>query len=309
MRTISSFFLTPAIILTSCLSAAAQQYTFETFDVPFQNRGTIAKDINNRGAIVGFFLSPDSRQRGFKRHANGAFEPIIHPLAMNRLTVPAAINIYGVIAGNYTVYDENLQMPQMRAFLRVAETFTDIGSGEINGLNNHGHLAGNSWYMEGPRGFITVDGTTTEFVCPGAKETRAEGIASDDTVVGACGQWGAYVAFLRGPKGNLLKFQVSGATQTVATGINNAAGKIVGYFDEPSGRRHGFIYDYLADLVSLGSADGRAARTVPVQVIDLPDAHWTHITGINSQGVIVGHVDWIWTLKRNGSSFIGTPTP
>jgi hypothetical protein len=68
VRILSSFFLTPALILTGCLSAAAQEYTFEIFAVPFQNRATLAEDINNRGAIVGLFVSPDSRQRGFKRH-------------------------------------------------------------------------------------------------------------------------------------------------------------------------------------------------------------------------------------------------
>jgi hypothetical protein len=91
---------------------------------------------------------------------------------------------------------------------------------------------------------------------------------------------------------------------TVATGINNVAGKIVGYYRDLQDNLHGFVYDYRADLAGLDDTSQNTFLTVHVQTVDYPGAVSTWISDINSKGVIVGLAELPPTF-----TFIGTPVP
>jgi hypothetical protein len=69
------------ILGAASLPLAAQTYSLQAFTVPYApNYQTIARGINNRGAVVGHLFRPHSGglTRGFKRDANGVFEPPIN---------------------------------------------------------------------------------------------------------------------------------------------------------------------------------------------------------------------------------------
>jgi uncharacterized membrane protein len=206
-------------------------------------------------------------------------------------------------------------MEKVVGYMRAGDRFTsesftivDVPGSEITevtGINDLGHLVGNFDYR---RGFTSIDGAVTEIGVPGSSSVSAQDIAWDDTVVGSYFDAASRSnkAFFRGPKGRILTFevQVSDATNTIALGIKSKAGKIVGYFWGNHSDR-GFIYDYVADLASLGGEDAWSTvampRRVPVQVIEIPGRSQTIVTAINATGVIVG--------RSLTLGFIGTPVP
>src|SRR5262249_1774444 len=93
------------LLLAGCLPLAAQTYTFQQLTIPYApNADVWANGINNRGAIVGTFLNNRRahKYRGFKRDANGVFEPPIDRPNSNFYTYLTGINDNGVIAGYST---------------------------------------------------------------------------------------------------------------------------------------------------------------------------------------------------------------
>ena len=86
---------------------------------------------------------------------------------------------------------------------------------------------------------------------------------------------GHHQAFLRGPAGQFAPLQIPGAHSSYAYGINTAAHQIVGTYDDGV-RLRGFVYDYITGTYTT------------VEYPD-PNIQTTIITGVNSQGVIVGY--------------------
>src|SRR5271169_769367 len=132
-------------LMAGCLPVAAQTYTLQAFSLPYapQSR-TFATGINNRGAVVGYFYSPRSETRGFKRNADGVFEPPFDDPNARSQTYPLGINDSGVIVGYYI--DANYSYI---GFLRDQGIFTDfsVKTGPrdgtyINGINNKGDFVG-----------------------------------------------------------------------------------------------------------------------------------------------------------------------
>lgn len=296
---------------------AAQTYNLSAFSVPFvQKSQTGAWGINGRGAIVGSFTfvkqNPgDYVTRGFKRDANGVFEPpITDPNDLGYATSARAINDSGVIVGEYNSSSTNSDGP-FHGFLLSNGVFTDIyvtpGAGTfVSGINNKGDFTG---YVTGylgsgdlnSRGFVSSGGQVTVFDVPGTShQTIANGIAADGTIVG--GVWlqhrKYHVGFIRGPLGNFKLFQIPGSEYTYPLAINNAVHKIVGYYAVPSAGggcciQHGFVYDYLTgDSITVDWPQ--------------PAGIYTYITGINSHGEIVGVADGGNLVPV---SFIGTLGP
>jgi hypothetical protein len=143
-----------------------------------------------------------------------------------------------------------------------------------------------------------------------AESLEPRAIATEGTVVG-CRKPNA---FLRGPKGLYLYFHIPNSRRTCATAVNNAAGKITGYYVERgTGTYRGFVYDYRADLAAAGAVAAsrdigatplKAVSDVPVQI---PGAEFTAAWGINSQGVVVGSYRSARDFRIRG--FIATPVP
>ncbi len=281
------------ILAAACLPLAAQTYSLQAFSLPYAPQSDIyATGINNRGAVVGYFRSPKQLFRGFKRNADGVFEPPIDDPNSVRGTFPAGINDSGLIVG---YYDLGLNLGTS-GFLLSQVTFTDFSHGfytRILGVNNLGDFVG-SYLVDQfspSHGFVSKNGIVSDIDVPAAGATFAQGIAADGTIVGAFTHlW--YHGFLRGPAGQYKTFRIASKKYTYAYGINNAVHKIVGAF----GKGHGFVYDYITGVVTK---------------VDWPDPYTkkTVVTGINSHGVIVGYVV---VHDAQGHqlptfSFIGTP--
>ncbi len=252
---------------------------------------------------------------GFKRDANGVLEaPIADPENLSG-TYATGINNFGEITGWYEISTSGLSETfgfELTGGVRGTYMTIDLShdypySTVINGLNNLGDFVGT---RTGPPSgaFASIAGIVTSVQFPGAFETTANGIGWDDSIVG-CANRGAF-AFVRGPHENFLKLEVAGAQKTCALGINEAAGKIVGYYQDAVGGTgapyHGFIYNYASDLRFTSQLSAAAVRSIPVQAIDYPGAIGTRVTGINSKGTIVG-----WAEMADGFvvSFTGTPLP
>lgn len=277
------------LLAATSISLTAQTYTLQAFHIPYApNASTYAQGINNRGAIVGHFA-----YRGFKRDANGVFElPIDDPNA-GQFTVPFGINDSGVISGAYF----NSSLHVCLGFLRDHGVFTDYNAHPgwntwVMGINNKGDLVGQIITGNGfKRGFVMLNGVPSGVNYPGGDNTVPFGIAADGTVVGYFLKNGSMQAFMRGPAGHFKALQIPGAIESQAYGINNASHQIVGLYTT-QGQTHGFVYDYLTNAMT---------------TVDWPDmaVNTTVITGINSNGVIVG---WAQAPGRaHAFSFIGTP--
>ena len=273
--------------------ALAQQYKLEPLSVPDDWLSPTVKSINNRGAMVGTYRKRNfGTTFGFKRDANGVFEfPIKHPDS-GRYTFPLDINDSGVIVGYY--YDASIVPYGFLLTGGPGRNLHQYGR-TITGINNRGDFAGS--YERGI-GFLSVGGTVTQFMFPRGT-TEVWGIAWDRTVIGSSYLGNDTIGFIRGPAGKFLGFRIPNAVTTIPLAINNEAGKIVGYYQDSLGI-HGFVYDYVADLMASDGTIAPVARTVPVQTIDYPGGVWTYVTGINAKGVIVGHT-------ANGRTFTGTP--
>jgi hypothetical protein len=296
------------ILVAGYLPLTAQTYTLQAISVPYApNYPAHALGINNRGSVVGYFSSDingDTPIRGFKRDANGVFEsPINDPNSTSCLycpfTIATGIDDSGVIVGYYTDSSGSRTV----GFIRDKGVFTDFSAQAdtntfILGVNNKRDLVGVSQaVVRGPvQGFASIDGVVSPVDFPGAIVTFPYGIASDGTIVGEFLIKRRTFGFIRGPAGQYKAFQIPGAMMAVPYAVNNVAHKIAGFYVIPNQTTHGFVYDYITDT------------TMTVDWAD-PTTTFTAITGINSQGVIVG---WTYIYDSQGHplpefGFIGTP--
>lgn len=279
------------ILAAICLPLAAQTYSLQSFN--YTNTSYMeAHGINNRGAVVGFVRYSDptsgkSSDLGFKRDANGVLE---RPFAASRSTYAYGITDHGVIAGFRSTGPSS-----WTGFLLYQGVFTDYSAQSgwttlIYGINNRGDFVGVARNGQSSYGFINSNGVATKIQCPPNYSTyliEPRGIAADGTVVGFCYAQGDVVGFIRGPAGRYKIIRINGSQNTRVLGINSLAHKIVGgYYGYTSGS-HGFVYDYITDTTT--TVDWRPLNT--------------QVTGINSEGVIVGSA---WA-SRYGIAFIGTP--
>ncbi len=294
-------------LAAACLPLAAQTYAFQAFSYShFPNVDTYPSGINNRGAVVGTIVYVGSQpcsfgyiSRGFKRHADGVFEkPIDDPNLKSGAPYcylnAVGINKYGEISGSY--YD-NYRKGESGFLINngVFSSYLIPGSSQtaIYGINGNGDFVGLSDVL--PHAFVNVNGVVSQFRYPGASSTMALGIAADDTVVGFVHISGRHQAFLRGPAGQFALLKVPGADSSYAYGINNVAHQIVGYYYDGV-RNRGFVYDYITG----------AYTTVEYPE---PNILSTVITGVNSQGVIVGYAKVTDSQGHPLPSFgfVGTP--
>ena len=312
-------FIASILVAAEMSVAAAQNYQFETFSLPYPasspaaSNATRAWAINNSGVIVGayHFEDPDlgAISYSFKRHTDGTLEyPIRRPDTGEAFAYARArgINENGVIVGQ-------LATPSQTAGFLIANDrliLLEVPGGMwLTGINNIGDLVGTCRDFAPPNrhhGFFRIRGDVSEMIVPFANANPQDalwpsGIARDGTIVGDYAGHG----FLRGPKGNYLRLavQAPNVSYNLFMGINNAAGKIVGAYSA-GGRLHGFVWDYLKDLAVTEAAD-RGSLRISVQTIDVPDAFQTQVNGINASGVLVGTAE----TSEGWKGFVATPGP
>ncbi len=306
MSKLFATLLLALVLAVACLPMAAQTYIFQAFSYPyFSNVNTRPSGINNRGAVVGLIYyigSPPCSSgyiyRGFKRRPDGVFEkPIDDPNFTSGGTCSLSaggINNSGEISGSY--YDNAGKM--YSGFLinnGVFSSYLIPGSSRtyIAGINDNGDFVGTSDVA--PYAFVSMNGVVSHFKYPGASSTDPSAISAGGTIVGTFGIHGHHQGFLRGPAGQFAPLKVPGAHSSYALGVNTVAHQIVGeYYDGV--RYRGFVYDYVTGVYTT------------VEYPD-PNIQATAVTGVNSQGVIVG---WARITDAQGHSlpefgFVGTP--
>jgi probable HAF family extracellular repeat protein len=116
--------------------------TFTTLNLNFPgDLPTVPFGINDRGAVVGTYLTAGNINHGFLRSSNGDFKTIDVPGAV--VTVAEGINNAGTIVGVYVTPDKKLH-----GFVWNNGVFTmpvdvrDAQNTEINSINAQGEIVG-----------------------------------------------------------------------------------------------------------------------------------------------------------------------
>jgi len=293
--TVRRFIALVICFLCGTLSTYANSFTFAVFDVPGAIGETVANGINNSGQVVGYFQDSSGTPQGFLRDVNGSLTYINVPNAHG--THASGINDLGQIVGYFAHGNHG--------FLYSGGVFTIINDPEAypehtwtRGINNSGAIAGNSISPSGQYAFVRdVKAGYTYLSCGINTATIANAINNNGHVVGYCGDFnhgpshgflGTVTGITTGT-GITTQFDVPGATNTFALGINDH-GDVVGYF-----------YDGLSTTNGRGFLRNAAGQFT---IIDVPGATGdTRITGINNQGQIVGY----FYDQTGAHGFVATP--
>jgi probable HAF family extracellular repeat protein len=253
-------------VLASPVLAGGSHYVFTSFDVP-GGTSPVGTDINNGGAIVGFFDTDPGQ--GFL-WSNGAFTLIDVPGAF--ATNSQGINDAGTIVGFHDAPADN----DDHGFILSGGTFTSIdvpGASRTASkrINNNGQIVGTYDDAAGARhGYLLSNGQFTTIDYPGATLTACWGINNNGDVVGKyVDRSGTAHGFLLSG-GRFTSLTYPRATSTTACDIN-LAGQIVGFYYLRDGSLHGFV-------LSNGTYSS----------VDYPTATATQARGINDNGEIVG---------------------
>jgi hypothetical protein len=216
--------------------------TYTSFQVPDATIGTYPNGINLSGTVIGTYIGP--------------YNPIFHT--------------YGTLG-----------------FVRDSSgTITTLNLGDgVNGsgvphtaptaINSAGTIVGELEDYGYPHSFmLDSKGTITRFDPPQCSHTMsaAAGINAEGAIVGVC-IWDASSSYVRKPDGTFQTFEVKGAAQTWAVGINMAYLVTGYYYEANSNNAHGFVGWPNSNLLT---------------TFDPPGSVWTKPTSINSFGAITG---------------------
>lgn len=254
------------------------------FDVPGSSR-TLAIDINERGDIVGRYISA-GQNHGFLRDASGTMTSIDYP--GSSFSVASGINDSGTIVGWYSFPTS----PAIRhGFILENGVFTSFdppGSTFTNplGIDNRGDVTGRFCTlavclppgMGSYHGFVYRDGAFTVIDVPGSNETNAFKPSENGAIVGGFGDGAAEQLFVLRNGAFTTMPLPNGKPISQDDGGINARGDIVG------------TYCNGAPPCLIGPTDnhGFVLSGDQLTTIDVPGANATALTAINSRGDIVG---------------------
>ena len=145
-----------------------------TFDYPGTGNSTLPQKINERGDVVGVFVS-SGVTRAFVRFSDGSFSPpIVDPNDTVGFTEGRGINNPRTVVGDYATSDGNLN-----GFFLSGGTFTgfDIPGAvftAVLSINNPGDFTG-TFSNDNVifQAFVNIGGTLKSFSVPGASSTLA----------------------------------------------------------------------------------------------------------------------------------------
>ena len=217
---------------------------FTSFDYPTAV-WTEGWGISPSGDIVGQYGLPDKTTHGF-RLRKGTFTAIDVPNQPN--TMPAKINADGTIVGCYHVNNSNggTNVNTMYGFAMAPGgviTSHPMVRTMNNGVNPQGDIVG--FYNDPATGralwsYLIHDGIISWFQFSATDlVTQAWDISPSGDIVGFRRDAAGLFHALLMVRGAMTSFDVEGATQTRAFGIN-ASGDIVGYYVK-AGVTHGFL--------------------------------------------------------------------
>lgn len=212
--------------------------TFQTLDMPFVHK-TEPMSINDAGQIVGYYMfNGQNAPHGFL-FENGRFKKVNFPGSSG--SVASSINNRGQIVGFY--YQNTAAS---NGFMFFNGTFTtlnppgDFHSVSVLGSNDRGDVSGLVSVSPGVgKGFRGSGSTFVGIVVPDAVSTYAWGISNLRVVVGEYVKTDGNASSFLLQNGAITTFDVPGALDTEARGINSS-GQIVGSYDDANAL-HGFI--------------------------------------------------------------------
>jgi uncharacterized membrane protein len=254
------------------------------FDVPGSSR-TLALDINERGEIVGRYVSA-GQNHGFLRDTSGNFTTVDYP--GSSFSVASSINDSGAILGWYTVPADPTARHGFVLRDGVFTSFDPPGSTFTNplGINNRGEVTGRFCTLAvclAPglgsfHGFLWRDGVFTLIDVPDANETNAFKPNENGAIVGGFGESGNELLFVLQNEQFTTMALPNGKPITQDDGGMNDRGDIVG------------TYCDVASPCLVGPSDNHGFLLSGNQLttIDVAGATATALTGINARGDIVG---------------------
>ena len=293
------------LTLLSGAALNAQQYTFQSFEVPTQGKSTtFTAGMNSRGEVAGYFQYSDHDlpyYRGFRRYSDGKFEePIAVPGADLGDTWAKSVNDSHEIGGYYAGADG-----QYHGFLDNAGVFTtfDAEGGPstfIQTVDDAGDFAGffGDFPLAQNHGFISKGGIVTQIDVPGTPDsTEIWGMDGTGAVAGCANGFGQ--PFFRTADGKFVQFAIAHENFGCATGIRSELGLVAGFFNDGK-RLLGFVLDYR----SPGSQPDPLTGAVKVTPILYPGSSQTQVWGMNALGQLSG----LAYLDGKYIGFIATPT-
>ena len=205
-----------------------------------------ARDINDRGDIVGSFIGDDGFFHGFVL-SKGVLTTLDFPSASQ--TQAFGINESGNVVGSWDLLDADGNLLEEHGFKWKNGVFTEVnfpGSVDsgINGINARGDFVGgwDAGLDSQTHGFVCSNGQCFSFDVPfpEATFTQADRINALGHITGiyidAEGVLHGFVAV----GSNFTRLDFPDSTGTSAWGINSA-GQIVGVYDDADGSVHGYI--------------------------------------------------------------------
>ncbi|HTL78107.1 MAG TPA: hypothetical protein VL136_01770 [Candidatus Babeliales bacterium] len=247
-----------------------------TFDYPGAGVSTLPQKINERGDIVGVFVS-GGVTHGFVRYSDGSYsDPIVDPNDNVGFTEGRGINNARIVNGDYVIADGTTH-----SFFWSSGTFTEYDvpgavQTDLLSINDAGDFTGG--FVPDTSGifqaFINQGGAMTSWSIPGALLTLAyERNNSKHLVVGYFIDAGGVLhGYYRDANGT-LNFPVDpvGSTATVLFGLNDR-NWVVGRYGDSSGATHGVFFLPPNNFFTF----------------DYPGSTFTSLNGINDQGIICG---------------------
>jgi probable HAF family extracellular repeat protein len=307
----------------------AVEYNYTELLPPGRTSAT-AWDINNNGAVIGYFYDDMGMKKGFI-YNSGSYTELLPQDWIE--TIPRSINDNGNVVG-IGMDGEGMQDDQ-KGFLYSDGAFTvivppDFTWAGAQGINNNGNIVGFGDPQESnsSTGFLYSNGTYIQLILPEWFTSQPLRINNNGDVVGKFRDNIATKGFLFSSD-NYTELLPPDFSWADAQDINNSR-VVVGSGSE-NGLHKGFIYDYDNDAYTVLSPPGWTGITIysinekdevlgtgrdidnlikgflykngEYTTIQVPGALSTRATSINNSGVIVGYFSDGAVTK----GFIATP--
>src|SRR5712692_1111067 len=270
MLSTKEIFTSPRLLFAALLLAGpvaqAQEFRFTTIDAP-NSIFTVARAVNSQSDIVGWSFDTGFKQHGYLL-SNGNFTQLDFNNDVNRPTTALGLNTGGDIVGFFRnstgVHGFLVNKGGLMSFTTIdfpGATFTLAtainDSGQIVGLHGDSAFVDHA-FVRSPAGTFTAVADV-----PGAVDSDSWAIDNTGRIAGFYDEFGR--AALNNdftlPNGRDFPFPaatlhgflrdgssitrvnisgVSGGINTCIFGINDS-GVIVGQYDSPDGRTHGFV--------------------------------------------------------------------
>src|ERR1035438_2800789 len=217
------FLLAVCALMPVNTSAQGGNYSFVNIDYPGAYQ-TIPEAINDKGAIVGYYLeSQYGSTHGFL-YSGGVYTTIDDP---EGTTFPEGINNNGVIVGLYECCQtENHGFTYANGVFTTFDYPGTNGATSGEGINNSNEIVG-IYSTGGDDGFLDNNGNFSPLKYPGADDTATHAISNTGHVAGFYTVSTVPYGFIYDGS-TFTSIDYSSGFATYAYGINDA-GVVVGY--------------------------------------------------------------------------------